>query len=418
MDAHGQFSNRGRSPSAGVKSRTVSPSPHAPYQDLAGISSTPGLSLDPATMASTAGAFPDVSYTAAMPDSTGGADAYAVNQSYLTAQQHPSPHSDNAFAQTQQYSPSFAASFSNQLEQSSGHQDENFSNLLHSNPTDFDFTQYPTDATGVATNYDPSLLQSQQSQQGNQLMNTGDITGQMGSPHLLAPEHHSSPGNSHTSPPSFYSPQHSRHTSLDPVSAAFMTNQPQADWQGMLGNPAFQGHRRAPSEHSDVSSVSHHSPYTGHQESFETVDGTSPSLVAQNDPVLYENALGIEAFTLSEQQQQQQQQQGLSPGHSPYVSPQLSSQDIGNDGLYLASQQNTTQFPAMPNDIYQGSNEGVMQAPDLHVTDSQLSNMAPPPAINVEFAPPSRMPSFGPGNDADFDGLSPPSRKFLFNILS
>ncbi|KAH8697158.1 hypothetical protein BGW36DRAFT_358963 [Talaromyces proteolyticus] len=413
MEGHSPYSNRSRSPSASVNNRNVSPSPHAPFHDVNAIS------LDP-SMISATGTFSDVSYASALPEST-GTEPFAVNNNSFLAAQHPSPHSDNAFVHNQQFSSSFAASFSNQLEQSSGHQEENFSNLLHSNPTDFDFTQYPTDNTGVSSNFESSLLldpqqQTQQSSQGTQLMNSGDLSGQMGSPHLLTPEHRSSPGNSHTSPPvaspPFYSPQHSRHTSLDPVSAAYMTSQSQTDWQGMLGNPAFQGHRRAPSEHSDVSSVSHHSPYTGQQESFETVDGTSPSLVAQNDPILYDNALGIEAFTLSEQQQQQQQ--GLSPRHSPFVSPQIPSQDVSNEGFFLAGQQATTQFPAMPTDIYAAPNEGVManmQAQDLQSADGgQLNNMGPPPSINVEFAPPSRIPSFGPGNDADFDGLSPPSR--------
>lgn len=249
-------------------------------------------------------------------------------------------------------------------------------------------------------------------------MNQSDIGGQLGSPNLLSPEHHSSPSNNHASPPvptsgPFYSPRHSRSASLDPMMAAYMSN-PSQEWQDMLENPAFQGHRRAPSEHSDVSSVSHHSPYGAQHESFEALDGTSPSLAAQNDPVLYDNNLGMDSFTLSEQQQQQHHQQGLSPNQSPYVSPQLPSQDVNNEAFLLGGQQNMTQFPPLSHDAYSGQpDEGAVlniQVPSMGGVDmNQMNNMAPPPSINVEFAPPSRMPSFGPGND--FDALSPPSRK-------
>lgn len=411
---HPYSSNRGRSPSGSVHSRNVSPSPHAssPYHD----SSAAGLMLDPSSLVTTAGAFPP-NLTLA----SNNPDPYGVNaNAFLAAPSHTSAHPENIVAQNDQFSSSFAASFADQLEQTSAHHEGNYGNLLNANPANYDFTQYTAaqDNTGLQPNFDTSLLldpqqQSQQPTQGAQLMGQSDMVGQMGSPHLLSPEHHSSPGNSHTSPPvtsgPFYSPQHSRSASLDPMSAAFMGN-PSQEWQGMLENAAFQGHRRAPSEHSDVSSVSH-SPYMGQQETFETLDGTSPSLAAQNDPVLYDNALGMDGFTLSEQQQQQRQQ-GLSPNHSPYMAPHLPSQDVNSESFLLSGQQNLTQFPTIPHDAYSGPpGDGVMQAPTMTVADmNQMNNMAPPPSINVEFAPPSRMPSFGPGNENDFDALSPPTR--------
>jgi hypothetical protein len=333
----------------------------------------------------------------------------------LAQSSQTSPPADHVFHQNQRYSPSFAASFVNQLEQSSAQREENFSSLLNSNPTDFDFSQYPPDNNGGTGTFESSLLldPQQQSQANNNSINPADLVSRMSSPHLLNPEHHSSPGNSHATPPvssaQFYSPRHSRHTSLDPVSAAYMTSQSQADWQGVLSNPAFQVHRRTPSEHSDVSSASH-SPFMGQQDSFDNVEGNpSPLLSAQTESGLYENALGIESFTLSEQQQQQQQP-GLSPAHSPYVSPQILPQgmgDMGNDGFYLSAQQTGNQFPSVSNEMYVGSNDrgGLDMA--------QMAQMAPPPSINVEFAPPARVPSFGPGSENDFDALSPPSsRKF------
>lgn len=76
-----------------------------------------------------------------------------------------------------------------------------------------------------------------------------------------------------------------------------------------------------------------------------------------------------------------------------------------------------TQFPALSQDIYAGQSDDAIlagiQVPDMSGLDpNQMSNMVPPPSINVEFAPPSRVPSFGPGNENDFDALSPPSSKF------
>ncbi|KAL1968887.1 hypothetical protein VTN77DRAFT_1248 [Rasamsonia byssochlamydoides] len=416
MDSQDQLHDRARSPSVGVQNRSLSRSvsPHPQYQDLS---------------TTTAASFPAVSYQTSLPGST-AAEAYRFTNAYLTPAQasHTSPPPpEQAYAQNQQYSQSFETTFVNQLEQSSAQREENFSNLLNSNPTDFDFNLYPTDNSGVPSEFDSSLLldpqqQAQQSSQpGNQSVNPADLVSAMSSPHnaasphLLSPEQHSSPGHNHTSPPPastsapFYSPQHSRHTSLDPMSAAYMTSQSQSDWQGLLGNPSFQGHRRAPSEHSDVSSAAH-SPFMAHQESFEGVESNhSPLFAAQNDPSLYDNALGIESFSLSEQQQQQQ---GFSPAHSPYMSPQQTG-DVGNEPLFLSTQQTSNQFPALPADMYI-SGEGAMTSAQQGGTSSgemgQAAQMAPPPSINVELAPPSRMPSFGPGKEADFDALAPPSR--------
>lgn len=362
MENHGQYANRGRSPSAGV------------YDNYLAASTS--------------------------------------------AQQH-----DNLTAQDDQFASSFAATFQGPLEASATLQDANYSNLINANPNDYDFTQYGLagDNAGMQSAFDSSLLlDQQQPQQQHNTQNAqliGQVNmGQMGSSNnLLSPEHHSSPGNSHTSPPissgPFYSPAHSRSASLDPMSAAYMSNPNQAqEWQNMLENPSFQSHRRAPSEHSEVSSVAH-SPYAGQHDSFDALEGTSPSLGAQNDPVLYDNTLAMDSFTLSEQQQQ-----GLSPHHSPYVSPQIPSQDVNSDSFMLNGQQNLTQFPALSHDFYTGQPDDAMlagmQAPDLSGLDpNQMSNMVPPPSINVEFAPPSRVPSFGPGGENDFDALSPPSSK-------
>ncbi|KAL2013961.1 hypothetical protein VTN00DRAFT_1486 [Thermoascus crustaceus] len=420
MASQEQRRERGRSPSVGINNRSVSPSlsPHPQFHDP-----TSGLGLDPSVTTSSlsAGSFNAVS---------SAAEQYNYTTPYLASTQvpHTSPPTEQAFAQNQRYSQSFEASFVNQLEQSSGHKavqgEENFSSLLNSSNTDFDFTLYSNNSTGNNNNtaeFDSSLLLDpqiqQQSQTTNQAVNPADLVSRMSSPHnptpphLLPPEQHSSP--SHTSPPSsvqgtFYTPQHSRHTSLDPVGMAYMTSQPQSDWHGLIGNPAFQGHRRAPSEHSEVSSVSH-SPFMSQHESFDGVENNpSPLLAAQNDPGLYDNALGIESFSLSEQHP------GISPAHSPYLSPQImpqQSSDIGSDMPYLQNQQSNTEFPASSADMYVNSGEAQvanMQQGSSSGDMGQAAQMAPP-SINVEFAPPSRNPSFGPSKPiTDMDSLSPP----------
>lgn len=386
MDTFQGQIERGRSPSVGVKHRSVSPSPH-PFQD-------PGVPMDTPSTATTTSPFSNMSYAPSTQGSTS-----TEQYSYVTAQ---SPqHDQGPFRTSQQYSPSFAASFASQLEQSAAQQrDESFSNLLNSNPADFDFNQYPSE--GNNGNLNPSSLMldphSQQQSAGGGAgasVNPADLVSDVSSPQFLTPEQHQSPVN-HTSPPQMYSPQHSRHTSLDPVSAAYITSQ--QDWQGLLSQPAFQTHRRAPSEHSDVSSVSH-SPFMPNNDSFDAEANPSPMLSAQNDPSLFDNVLGIESFSLSEQHQ------GLSPAHSPYLSPQPGPQgtnDIPNEGIYSHSPA-PSPFPGLDNT--QSSEMG------------QASQMAPP-SINVELAPPSRVPSFGPENEGDMDALSPPSRMYRSNSVT
>src|SRR5205085_12634277 len=103
--------------------------------------------------------------------------------------------------------------------------------------------------------------------------------------------------------------------SLDPSSAAF----PNGEW-AHVGNPAFQGHRRAPSDaYSDVSSSAHPSPYLSHTDHLEA-DQPSPLLSAQNDPAMFQDVMTLQHFTIS------QNNQGTTPGHSPHISPRLPPQ--------------------------------------------------------------------------------------------
>ena len=283
---------------------------------------------------------------------------------------------------------------------------------------------------------DPDLQGGVQPQ--HQSINPADIMSNMSSPqnmiptppNLIPPESHSSRQGSPAPPQGqFFSPSHSRNASLDPSSAIYTHVQQQTDWTGVLQQPQFQSHRRAPSEHSDVSSSVAPSPFLPHHEGFELDHNPSPMMHAQPDNTLYQEALGIEHFTLSDpqqqqQQQQQQQHQRVSPGHSPYVSPRMSPQTglgIIQDNSFM-----------LPSDIH--NNFGGGPGPEIYADQSntfpsfntrhgsgdmgQVGQMAPPPEINVEFAPTTRQSTVEPPRpDHDCDGLIPPDRGKMFKDL-
>lgn len=277
---------------------------------------------------------------------------------------------------------------------------------------------------------DPQLQGT--SQTSHHTMNPADLmSSNMSSPHLttppnlLQPDAQASPAQQSPSSGPFYSPGHSRQASLDP-SAAYGHGQAPQDWTGMLTGINFQMHRRAPSDHSDVSSSVAPSPFLPQQDSFDSFDGNSPMLNAQQDNNLYQEALGIEQFSLSEPQQKQQQR--MTPAHSPYASPRIPPHEgLGisqlESSFILAGSMNN-QFDRGPRQDMYGNhtigNPTIQNIPDYHQTNGssdmgQATQMAPP-EINVEFAPPSRQQVFDhPNSKADADALSPPERsKSLF----
>ena len=245
-------------------------------------------------------------------------------------------------------------------------------------------------------------------------------------PNLMPPDAASSPG--HGSPSSTqaqtFSPHHSRQASLDPSSAIFPNGQQPTDWTGMLSGAQFQTHRRAPSEHSDVSSSVAPSPYLAQQDSFEAFDqNPSPMLAAQPDHQMYHDALGIETFSLSDNPQQAQQQQqhmkqeGISPHHSPYPSPRMSPHSgftMPPESQFLLSNDVSNGFsghhrPEMYSH-HQNQTYPQFDARNNSVDMGQAAQMAPP-EINVELAPPpshTGFEQFKPEND--LDALSPPER--------
>lgn len=424
MASRDQSQGSGASP-GNPDHRSVSPSPHTQqYHDP-----TSGLGLDPSMSA----AFATNQAFNHQDPGIGGADSYGYSTGYPSAQSL-APLSDQQFPPAIRtsnipMSQSFDPNLVNQMDQGQSalsHQqpDENFSSLLNTNPADLDFSAYQNHSphSTSASEYDSSLLLDPQMHQRpssmHQAINPADLVSPISNPSASShpssqDQQQSSPGPMSppgSTPGTFYTPQHSRHTSLDPSATTYLSAQPNADWGSVMNNVAFQGHRRAPSEVSEVSSANH-SPYLSQHEYDGIENNTSPSLAPQNDPALYDNQLGIEQFTLSEQQQ------GFSPLHSPYISPRLMPQQGGeivpNNGAYLNANA-TSQFPPAPTDMYgmPGDGHQLNQGIDNGMTDiGQASQMAPP-SINVEFAPPSRVPSFGPSKpNADLDSLSPPAMR-------
>lgn len=240
-------------------------------------------------------------------------------------------------------------------------------------------------------------------------------------PHLLSPEMnrptsgspHHSPGLTQGGfqPPPSSSPgmqQHSRHTSLDPSSAAY----PGQNYGGEWSNMQNWTHRRQPSDtRSEISNSSAHpSPYLGNSDSFDhPIDHHSPMLNAQQDSAMFEPVMGgIGSFTISDgtQQQQNAYQQHMTPSHSPAPSPRLIPQQqlppfSGSFGL-------------MDQNSYNNGQQGMsLFQPQESFPDFQGHNEAmSPPEINIQLAPPSRQASFEPPKDeAVLEGaLSPPDR--------
>jgi uncharacterized Zn-finger protein len=228
------------------------------------------------------------------------------------------------------------------------------------------------------------------------------------SPNLLSPDNHNSPGQP-ASPTStngqYYTPQHSRHQSLDPSSAYSLP--------GEFQNPAFQQfqHHRTPSNQSDVSSNAGYSPNLGQSEVFDSVENqASPYMNPQPDT---SNDYGLAAFSLQPQP---------SPGHSPYISPRL----MPNQGLGLGQDimLNQTQSQMPGPEIYTSQAESYPTMVSAHnrnlstVSDMGQADQFAPPTIQIDPAPVSRQNSFEPGNNPFGEGnLSPKTSKSFTSIL-
>ena len=275
-------------------------------------------------------------------------------------------------------------------------------------PPTSDTQNVPLDST---FHLDPQLLEQQaiigQSINPATLFNqmSGPQSHSPSSPNVLQPDFLNSSPLTNMSPsvdPSFNqgnfaSPNRSRHTSLDPSTAAFPPGS-NADW---ARGAAFQ-HRRTPSDtHSDVSSSAVPSPFLGNLDSFDPVDHTSPLLPAQQDQALFPEMAQFNQFSLSEVSPSK-----VSPSHSPHVSPQL---DPAQQPLPLFVASNNFGLGPTFGDTLTGSPDENPPAKGIQSGSLDYIGQADQtvtPQISIQFAPPSRQPSFEPERvDA---ALSPP----------
>ncbi|KAG7141962.1 C2H2 finger domain transcription factor crzA like protein [Verticillium longisporum] len=374
-----QAQHRGRSPSAGHQQQphikqqhSTSPAPY-PAQNEPSIGL--GLGLDQsATQAFAGGA------TSSNPDFT----AFNNSSSFLNSQQpgqsfgQTSLNDPTGFAGNQAsqafLAPTFAGNdFSLFPPANSPGQGDHFNSPL------FDPTLNPADMSAMA------MPQSHHSPTP---------------PHMLNPDPHQ-PGSAHHSPSfnqhQFSSPPgtHSRHASLGPE-AALLPNQ-MSDWT----QPQFQGHRRSPSAHSDVSSAAP-SPNLVSSDSFEGIGNHSP-MQRPTDPALFSSMQGFDSFTISDATHSSPNlQASRSPSHSPAMSPRILPQsmtDLHQQPTYGMANHSTY---------------GGLQSSEAFPTLQQHSGPEMPqmaPAINIEFAPAARQNSFEPPKPPmDQDSLTPPER--------
>ncbi|KAH6895133.1 hypothetical protein B0T10DRAFT_207871 [Thelonectria olida] len=400
-----QQAQRGRSPSAGhqqphiSQSHSPSPTPYPPNDASVGL----GLTLDQS--AHQPFATNNSSFDSSFSNNNG-------NNGFLSPQQSPSlppPQQQQspfpqAITDPAAFDPNNTSPFGHSAP-TTGPESLSFhaqaqATYLSSNLHDGDFSLFPAPG-GQGEQFSTPLFEQP-------TLNPNDINNMTSPqphsptpPHLLHPEGHQ-PGSAHQSPSfnqhQFSSPPggHSRHTSLGPEAALLPPQM--GDWN----QPQFQGHRRSPSEYSDVSSCAP-SPNLVSSDTFDNdVGGHSPHQ-RPSDAGLYEPVLGIGSFSISDNS-------GRSPSHSPAISPRINPQQMpdqqpgfGHLAPLGSAYGVPTTYPEIP-----GSVEAFpsLQAPDM-------GQMAPP-AINIDYAPnPNRINPFD-GHvmkpSMDQDSLTPPDR--------
>ena len=179
----------------------------------------------------------------------------------------------------------------------------------------------------------------------------------------------------------------------------------------------FQGHRRAPSEHSDVSSSVAPSPFLAQADNFELDYNPSPLINPLQDNALYPG-LGMEQISLSDPQQdphQHQHQPRMTPGHTPYDSPRISPHmglGIPREDLMLPPDLGGNFSGGPGPDIYTNQPDQFPQFNSRHDSgDMGQAAQMTPPDITVEFAPATKQLNFELlRTENDQDALSPPAR--------
>ncbi|KAI0482847.1 hypothetical protein GGR56DRAFT_210129 [Xylariaceae sp. FL0804] len=382
-----QATGRGRSPSAGHQQPHIrnshSPSPHAyPSPDP---SLGPGLGIDTPALANphytTTGDFTDYASS-----SNGGSQ-------FMTGSQ-PQGFASQGILDTASFDPNnpgFAppdAAFSQ--------------NLLSQDFTGGgDFSLFPPSSQGEQQ-FNTAPLFPDISQTTPQSLNPNDLTNMTSPqthhsptpPHLLKAE----PGSAHQSPSfnqhQFSSPpsQHSRHASLGPE-AALMPGQ--LNWS----QTQFQGHRRTPSEYSDVSSNAASPHLTGHDAFDHSEHGHSPM---QQPQEFFDGVVGLNNFSISDPTHNSR-----SPSHSPQISPRIMPQQLPggsqpNPNVFL-----NPGFQSAPAIAFPTQSE---EFPSLPQDGGMMQQMAPP-SINIDYAPNAKQNAFdAPKPSLDQASLTPPDR--------
>ncbi|KAH0533861.1 hypothetical protein FGG08_007515, partial [Glutinoglossum americanum] len=426
-----QQQQRGRSQSGGHRGHNLNSS-QSPQNNHLDTSSN-GLGLDPS-------GFSGASFSQSLNSPNLESPLFGVSQPYLAPSSQSFQYNtggvpDQPFIQTQDFGQQLKQEGLSSNQQSPlgqfGHQQNAYQLQNYLGPASPsgapNFPLYQNEAGGQEQSFDADLLLEESlqgfPQQPSGSINPADIMSSMSSPHeqhsptppnLLQPDQrqHSSGHQSPSLNQQPFRPAHQSHNnSLDPSSAAFPQPGQVADWTAFQGH-SFEGHRRTPSEHSEVSSVAP-SPYLNNIDSFDPLEQQhSPLLAPQPDSAAYQDALGIERFSISDPQNQQR---GISPRHSPHISPRLSplqasGPNQGGPPFMLSSDR---QFGGGPGqEMY--NTQGQEPFPGMQHTGSvdmvQAGRVAPP-EINIEFAAPSRQTNFEPhkptGND---NALSPPER--------
>jgi hypothetical protein len=410
---------RGRSPSQGHQQAHInqshSPSPH-PFPENANSIGL-GLAIEnPNPGSNNQQQYLDGGFT-----SNNGLPSYDNNE-FVNQQGRPFSQSglgDPNYAPSREFTPQFKqedqqSSFSQQQQQPSFTQ-ELLSANISSSFNDGDFSLFST-PSGQGEQFDQQFFMNEISpQSGNPSVNPAELN--MSSPpnhtptppSLLQPDSRS-PGSAHQSP-SFNqgqfqgSPAHSRNASLGPESAAFPQGN-HVDWTMMP--PQFQGHRRTPSEYSDVSvSSAAPSPNLGHHDAFEPLEHHHSPMQNPHD-AMYQEVLGIGSFSLSDPHGASPRR-GLSPAHSPAISPRLGPQQLPN--LNQPSFMLGMNGFGQPQNIYGQTQEFPQIRHNGGSIDMGDSQQMVPPQINVEFAPTSRNNNFDPPKPSfDQDALTPPDR--------
>lgn len=282
---------------------------------------------------------------------------------------------------------------------------------LSPNLADGDFSLFPASG-GPGDQFNPPLFEQQNFSPSDLNAMTPSHSHHSPTPPTLLQPDGLLPASSQHSPSFSQHPfpaspsHHSRNASLGPE-AALLPGQ-LADWN----QPQFQGHRRSPSEYSDVSSVSP-SPHLVSSDSFDDHTGHSP-LQASSDGGYYQDVLDIGTFTIADSHNPNQVSSARSPSLSPAISPRINSQQTPD-----LQQPTLSLMP--PNGVYGApAYSGLIPAKDAPFSSqspgaADISQMTPP-AINIDFAPNNVKP--GPYESSksamDQDSLTPPDRGMYF----